>query len=83
MNEGVKRAIRVRLETILENEESMYRWWLENVKHKLNRTRQKGVDREFKKRIQALKIVVYMLTPFGERTSDVPMFVVKKDNISL
>lgn len=76
---GVKRAIRVRLEVILENEVQEYDRWKVVIRHQLNSTRQKQIEREFKKRIQAMKIVVHMLTPFWERTSDTPMFVVRKE----
>lgn len=79
MTETVRRAIRVRLMTILEYEEKAYKQWQEFIKPKLNRTRQKQIDREFKKRIQAAKIVIHWLTPFYERVDDAPMFVVKKD----
>lgn len=76
---GVKRAIRVRLEALLENEIAEYQRWQEVIKPKLNYTRQRQIEREFKKRIQAAKIVVHWLTPFWERTEDVPTFVVRKD----
>lgn len=76
----VKKALVVRLEHILENEEAMYRRWAETIKPKLNLTRQKQIEREFNKRIQALKIVINNLTPYFERTNEVPMFVVKKKN---
>ena len=78
MTETVKRAVRVRLQVILENEESSYERWKEWVKPKLNSTRQMQVEREFKKRIQAYKITVHSLTPFGERTEDIPTFVISK-----
>lgn len=78
LTQTVRRAIRVRLEAILEEEEKTYQYWETTVMHKLNTTRQKQVAREFKKRIQAMKIVVHALTPFWERTTDVPTFVVRK-----
>lgn len=79
MTETVRRAIRVRLIVILENEEQMYTKWKENIKPTMNRTRQKQIEREYKKRMQAAKIVIHWLTPFYERTEDVPTFVVRKD----
>lgn len=79
MNEGVKRAIRVRLQVILDHEIKSFDHWIEVIKPKLNRTRQKQIDREHKKRIQAMRIVIHMLTPYLERTEDVPTFVVRKD----
>lgn len=79
MSESVKRAIRVRLEFLLENEEKAYDHWHLVIKDKLNKTRQKQIIREFQKKIQAVKIVIYWLTPYFERTEDIPTFVVKKD----
>lgn len=79
MSENVKRAIRVRLEFLLENEEKSYAHWHEVIKDKLNKTRQKQITREYQKKIQAVKIVIYWLTPYLERTTDIPTFVVKKD----
>lgn len=78
MTETVRRAVRVRLTAILENEEKTFELWETNVKHKLNKTRQKQVAREFQKRIQAFKITIHALTPFWERTEDIPTFVVRK-----
>jgi hypothetical protein len=48
------------------------------IKHRLNITRQKQLEREFKKRIQAFKITIHYLTPFDQRLNDVPTFVVRK-----
>lgn len=79
MTESSRRAIRVRLEPMLEDEERQYKRWQEEIKPKMNLTRQKQVEREFKKRIQGLKIVIHLLTPYWERVSDVPTFVVRKD----
>lgn len=78
MTETVRRAIRVRLEVMLELEITCYEKWKADVKHKMNVTRQKQVEREFLKRIQAAKIVVHWLTPYLERTEDVPLLVIKK-----
>ena len=78
INEGVKRGIRVRLKIILDNEERQLSHWNDAIRHQLNATRQKQVEREFTKRIQALRIVLHMLTPFFERTTDVPSIIVKK-----
>jgi len=79
INNGVKRAIRDRLIIILAEEERQQKFWEENIAHRLNPTRKKQVEREANKRIQALKIVIYMLTPFYERTTDVPSIVIKKE----
>lgn len=78
MTETVRRAIRVRLQAILESEENQFLHWQQHIKEKLNRTRRKQIEREYKKRIQAAKIVIHWLTPFYERTEDVPTFVVRK-----
>jgi hypothetical protein len=79
MNETVKRAIRVRLKVILDNELKQLDYWRATIKPKLNTTRQKQIEREFLKKIQAAKIVIHWLTPFFERTDDVPTFVIRKN----
>lgn len=79
MNESTRRAIRVRLEVILEEKEKSYTHWQEMIKPKMNASRIKMVEREFRKIIQAMKIVIHSLTPFYERITDVPTFIVKKD----
>ncbi len=78
ITETVRRAIRVRLQVILDDHERSYEKWQENIKHRLNITRQKQVEREFKKRIQAMKITINFLTPYDQRIHDEPTFVVKK-----
>jgi hypothetical protein len=78
ITETVRRSIRVRLISILDAEQKAHFYWSEHIKDKLNATRKKQVEREYNKRIQALKIVIYSLTPYLERTEDVPTFVVKK-----
>lgn len=78
INETIRRSVRVRLICILESEEKAHFFWSENIRGKLNNTRQKQIQREYNKRIQALKIVIYSLTPYLERTDDVPTFVIKK-----
>lgn len=78
INESVKRAVRERLKLFLDAEEKGLKHWEENIKHKLNMTRQKQIRREHEKRMQALKIVIHMLTPYYERTEDVPAIIVKK-----
>lgn len=78
INESVKRGVRERLKLFLAEEERMYTFFNDHVKHKVNLTRAKQVIREHNKRMQALKIVIHMLTPYFERTEDVPSIVVKK-----
>ena len=78
INETVKRAIRIRLQVILDEEIRSYDRWLDKIKYTLNLTRQKQVEREFRKRMQAAKIVIHWLTRFDERVNDVPTFVVRK-----
>lgn len=78
LNEGVKRAIRERLKMILDEELRQFKWWEEMVKIKLNHTRQRQIEAKFNKDIQALKIVIHKLTPFFERTEDIPSIIVKK-----
>lgn len=78
INKSVKRSISDRLKIILTEHEKMYDFWQVNLRPKLNHTRQKEVERKFKKHIQALKITIHFLTPFYENYDDEPMFVVKK-----
>lgn len=78
INQTVIRAVRVRLERILENKEKQYQHWNECVKHKLNATRQKGIQRHFEKTIQAYKIIIFDLTPYYERVGDPPAIIVTK-----
>jgi len=78
MNEGTRRAVRERLKLILENEQKEFRYFEDSVKEKLNLTRARQVERRFNKRCQALKIVIFKLTPYMERTDDVPSIIVKK-----
>ena len=78
LNEGTKKAVRERLQLILDDECRQFRWWDETVRKKLNRTRQDQVERRFNKEIQALKIVIHKLTPFMDRVDDEPSIVVKK-----
>lgn len=80
INNGTKRVIRERLEIILTEEQSSFDKWKELHKQKtLNQTRQKQIERQFHKRIQSLKIVIYYLTPYYDRDLDEPMFVIKKE----
>ncbi len=79
MTQTVKKAVRVRLQAILEEKEKGYLHWVNNIKNKLNRTRQKEVQRKQEKIIQALRIVIYDLTPMLERDSDLPIFYNRKE----
>lgn len=78
INQTVIKAVRVRLERMLENKEIQYKRWEETVKHKLNPTRKKEVERHFQKVIQAYKIIIFDLTPYFERVGDPPAIVVTK-----
>lgn len=77
-NEKSKRTVRDRLLLLLKTEEEMYNHWKENISHKLNSTSQARVERRFNKKIAAVKIVIYMLTPYLERDYDEPTFLTKK-----
>src|SRR5580765_5775308 len=76
--EGTKKAVRERLKILLNEELRQFKWWQDTVKEKLNATRQNDIERRFNKEIQAIKIVIHKLTPFIERTEDVPSIIVKK-----
>jgi hypothetical protein len=69
---NVKRAIKVRLELLLEEQEKTYKHYLEFIKHRQTASRQAMVERAHKKKITALRIVLYMCTPHMERDSDMP-----------
>ena len=80
MTEQTLRAVRERLKIILDNKEKQFKSWNEGNRFMLNLTRQHQIERRFNKEIQALKIVIYTLTPFFERNSeDVPSIIVKKE----
>jgi hypothetical protein len=66
------------LKVILATEEKSFEFWNDQTKHRMNFTRQAQIERRFNKRIQALKIVIYMLTPYTDRVEDEPAIVVKK-----
>lgn len=78
LNEGTKRAVRERLKIILDDELKQFTRWQDIIKSKLNMTRAAQVERRFNKEIQALKIVIHKLTPFGDRVDDEPSIIVKK-----
>jgi hypothetical protein len=78
LNEGTKRAVRERLKIILDDELKQFTRWQDIIKAKLNVTRAAQVERRFNKEIQALKIVIHKLTPFGDRVDDEPSIIVKK-----
>jgi hypothetical protein len=78
INQTVIKAVRVRLERLMENKEAQYKSWQENVKHKLNKTRQRDIERHFEKTINAYKIIIFDLTPYFERVGDPPAFIHKK-----
>ena len=78
LSENTKKAVRERLMMILDNHEKQFKRWNEIIKEKLNITRRKAIERKFNKEIQALKIVIYMLTPFFDRTDDEPSIIIKK-----
>lgn len=79
VNQTVIKAVRSRLERMLENKEAQFKKWNEDIRPKLNRTRQRDVQRHFEKTIQAYKIIIFELTPYFERVGDPPAFVVKKE----
>jgi uncharacterized protein len=72
INNGVKKAIAFRLQFILDEEQRLYQHWQDHIKQRMKPTRSGQVERAFKQRIQALRIVVWMLTPVMERKEDFP-----------
>lgn len=81
INAGAKRAICSRLQLILSDEENAFKFWQDHTAFRLNEARQKQVAREFNKRIQALRIVLHMLTPMQDRIFDAPAMIVKKARV--
>lgn len=80
INATVVKAVRTRLERLLQEEERSYAHWKQNIEHKLNQTRRKEIRRKFEKVITSYKIVIYHLTPFFERTDDIPALINRKTN---
>ena len=78
ITKGVKLAIRERLKMILQDEEDKYNHFIERVSYKLTATRRSQVERSFKKRIQAIRITIYILTPMEMRDEDVPVLFKRK-----
>jgi hypothetical protein len=77
MNKGVKRAVKLRLDVMLEEEERAFASWLDRCKRLLQKTRQQQIERNYLKRISALRIVCWMLSEMGDR-GDLPAMVIKR-----
>ena len=75
INAGIKKAMVRRLTLLLDEHERQYEKWETQYKPRLNVTRQKDVSRRYEKNIQALKIVIYFLTPTNERVDNEPSFI--------
>jgi hypothetical protein len=71
---NTKKALAIRLKCILEQEEQGYDHWLRIVKPKLKKTLADQLERKQKQKIQALKIVIWILTPPMERDNEFPGF---------
>jgi hypothetical protein len=85
MNQSIKRACRKRLEVLLGEEEKSFEKWkeisaLERHKAVFTVTRKKQLERNFYKRINALKIVCWMLSDLGSRTGDLPEMVTVRNH---
>jgi len=78
MNKSIKHACRIRLEVLLADEERSFARWQDVTRRLMNATRQQQVERNYYKRINALKVVCWMLSDFGERTGDLPSLVTKR-----
>lgn len=72
INKGVKRAIMIRLNFILEEEIKSFESWKTRIRPKQKATLASTIDRRYRQRIQALRIVIWMLTPTMERNDDFP-----------
>ena len=78
MNKSIKHACRSRLQVLLQDEETSLVTWHERHKKLINATRQKSVERNYHKRINALKVVIWMLSDYGQRDPDLPTLITKK-----
>lgn len=58
ITKSVLKAVRIRLELILQEREKKYQFWKEHVAHKVKATRRTAVRRRHEKAITALKIVI-------------------------
>lgn len=74
IDKNVKRALCLRLQTILVDEERQYAYWLEHIRPKIKESRARLLDRKMRQQLQALRIVIWMLTPNMERKEDFPGF---------
>jgi len=78
INKSVLKAVRIRLELILQERERKYEHWKEHIAQKVKATRRTEIRRRHEKTITALKIVIYELTPFEDREIDEPNLINRK-----
>jgi hypothetical protein len=71
---NVRKALALRLKIMLDVEQVNYARWQEAIKPRLTATRSSQMERMLKQRIQALKVVIWMLTPSMDREDDFPGF---------
>lgn len=72
LDANVKRAIVLRLKLFLKEEEGQYARWLEVYKPRLKKTAASHIDRRFRQRIQAFKLVIWILSPRDDRDRHFP-----------
>jgi hypothetical protein len=77
MNKGVKKAVKIRLELMLAEEERAFVSWEERCRRLINVTLQQQIERNYLKRISALRIVCWMLSDMGDR-GDLPPLVIAR-----
>lgn len=82
MNASVKHAVKTRLDVMLEEEERAFTSWKERCERLLLKTRAQQIERNYMKRLNALKIVCWMLSPNGDR-GDLPPIVMKRQRAPL
>jgi len=63
---------------MLEEEERSLTSWEERCRRLINATRQQQIERNFLKRISALRIVIWMLSDIGQRAGDLPALYIKR-----
>jgi hypothetical protein len=74
IDSNVKRALAYRLKFFLEEEERHLEHFENHAARHLGKTRAEYVRRDYRQRIQALRVVIWMLTPPLERTTEFPGF---------
>lgn len=74
LDQNVKKALVVRLQHFLNEEERQYSRWTLVVRQGLKKTAADHIDRRWRQRIQAFRMVIWILSPYKDRDGDFPGF---------